>query len=81
MTTETIKQNLETLLKTNPNINISIQFQSPRLTIENSPAVLKGVYRYIFQVEEYTGKTPQQHSIKYTDVLVGRVKIQELENM
>ncbi len=81
MTTETIKAKLEELLKTNPNINISLRFQSPRLTVENSPAVLKGVYRYIFQVEENTGRLPRVHSIKYTDVLVGRVKIQELEQI
>ena len=78
MDIEYIKKSLETLYKTNPNIHISIQFPRPRIVVEETPAVLVGVYKNIFQVEEKGCKFPTRHSFQYGDILVGHVKISEL---
>ena len=77
---EQIKSGIEKLFKTNPNIHISVSKTHPKVIIDASPAKLIGVYKNIFQIEECEGgKMPTRHTFQYGDVLIGQVKIEELD--
>ena len=74
-----IKSEIEKLYKNNPNIHISLKLARPRIIVEGTPAVITGVYRNIFQIEENDSGHPTRHTFKYGDVLIGHVVIQELD--
>ena len=76
---EQIKNGIERLYKTHPNIHISVSRTHPKIIVEKSPAKIVGVYKNIFQVEEWVGgKMPTRHTFQYGDVLIGQVMIEEL---
>ena len=75
-----IKSGIEKLYKSNPSIHISVSKTHPKIIVDSSPAKIVGVYKNIFQVEEYEScKMPTRHSFQYGDVLIGQVKIDELD--
>jgi uncharacterized protein Veg len=77
---EQIKSEIKRLYETNPNIHISVNRTHPKVIVDASPAKIVGVYKNIFQVEECEGdKMPTRHSFQYGDVLIGQVKIDELD--
>ena len=77
---EYIKLEIEKLYKNSPFIHISLNRTHPRVNVERSPARIIGIYNNIFQVEECeAGKTSARHTIQYSDVLIGQVKIDELD--
>jgi len=77
---EDIKNGVEELYKTKPDIHISVNKVRPKIVVTEAPAKIVGVYRNIFQVEECeTGKLPARHTFQYGDVLVGQVVIEELD--
>lgn len=78
-TVEYIKNGIENLYKTNPNIHISVKLPHSKSPIENSPAKITGVYRHLFQVEEEDNVHIVRHTFQYNEVLVGHVKIEEFE--
>ena len=77
---ERIKTGIEMLYKTNPHIHISVNKTHPKIIVESSPAKIVGTYRNIFQVEECANeKIPTRHTFQYGDILIGQVKITELD--
>jgi len=77
---EYIKSSIKELYNTNPSIHISVSKTHPKVIVEKSPAKIIGVYKNIFQVEEReSGRIPARHTFQYTDVLIGQVKIEELD--
>ena len=74
-----IKAKIQKLYKTNPNIHINIAITSPKVNLKNEPAVIKGVYPHIFQIEERSSGSPKTHTLQYTEVLLHHVDIVELE--
>ena len=75
-----IKSEIERLYKTNPDIHISVNRTRPRIFVEASPAKIVGVYKNIFQIEEsVSGRLPAKHTFQYGEVLIGQVKIEELD--
>ncbi len=73
-----IKEKIESLYKTSPNVHISVNLSKPRLCLDCAPAVIVGVYAHIFRVEENSARTPRQHSLRYAEVAAGIVKLEEL---
>ena len=73
-----IKNAIEKLYQINPNIHISVDIPRPRITVEKTSAVITGVYRNFFQIEEYDRGCPTRHTVQYGDVLIGHVVIEEL---
>lgn len=73
-----IKNGIERLYKTNPNIHISVSRTHPKIIVEKSPAKIVGVYKNIFQIEENNSGRPSRHTFQYGDVLIGQVVIEEL---
>ena len=79
-TMDYIKSSIEKLFKTDPNIHISVSKTHPKVIVDASPAKIVGVYKNIFQVEECEGgKMPTRHTFQYGEVLIGQVKIEELD--
>ncbi len=79
MTLESIKAAVKQLYETNPNIHIDVALSHPRLELEGDPVVIKGVYPNVFRIEETSSSSsPICHTLQYADVLIGRIKILEL---
>ena len=77
-TLQIIKDGIKMLYETAPAVHISVNMTRPRLVIEDSPAVITGVYPNIFRIEERGSGYPRSHSLQYTDVLIGHIRISEL---
>lgn len=73
-----IKSKIQNLYQTNPNIHISVDLTTPKISLKNEPAVIKGVYSHIFQVEENSGNSPKTHTFQYTDIMIRHIDIPEL---
>ena len=74
-----IKSEIKRLYETNPDIHIDIKMSRPRITVNSSAAVIKGIYPSIFRVEAKDGEHSGCYSLQYTDVLVGHVSIAEID--
>ena len=77
---EQIKSGIEELYRNNPNIHISVSKTHPKIIVGASLAKIVGVYKNIFLVEECEGgKMPTRYTFQYGEVLIGQVKIEELD--
>jgi len=75
---EFIKKEIARLYETKTDIRISISKTHPKVIVEKSPAVIVGVYKSIFQVEEKDASFHRRYTFQYGDVLIGQVMIEEL---
>ena len=73
-----IKNEIQRLYETNPNITISIRKTQPKVALQSIPAVINGVYKNIFQIEKDYNGHPSRLTFQYADVLNGSVIIKEL---
>ena len=73
-----IKIKISELFEKNPYIHISVKTTHPKIEIYDSPAEIIGVYPNMFRICESDFGACRCHSIKYTDILIGQVKISEL---
>ena len=76
---DVIRESITRLYKTNPHIHISVNMIRPKLNIDNQSAVITGVYANLFRIEENSLGFRRYHSIQYSALLIGQVKIAELE--
>ncbi len=76
---ERIKAGVKKLYQTNPNIHMDVHLSNPKLVLENAEAKIIGVYPHIFQIEEYTHEQPKTHMLQYSDILIRRIVILEME--
>ena len=78
LTESEIMGRLRELYENALDIHVSISTTRPKLHIERARARLTGVYPHIFRLAVETENCTQHYSHPYTDVLVGRVVIDEL---
>ena len=78
---DTIKKKISYLFSTSPKIHINVNLYHPRLVLKNDIVEIKGVYKNIFTIEEYTAGRPRLHSLQYVDVLTGNIEIIENPKM
>ena len=76
-----IKNEIKRLYETAPNIHVNVKATHPKVVVEGAPAKIVGVYRNIFQIEEYDSGHPNRHTFQYGDVLTGHIVIKELDFM
>ena len=74
-----IREQIRHLYQSNPHIHIDISLTSPKINFSNDAVTITGVYPHIFQIEEYTSGKPKQHTLQYTEVIIGKIIIKELE--
>ena len=79
MSVDYIKNEIRRLYENAPNIHVSVKIVHPKVNLEDAPAVIIGMYRNIFQVEENSKGYPCRHTFQYGDILTGRVAVRELE--
>lgn len=79
MRIEDIKRGLSLLLKNAPVVRVSLRMNHPRVTLEEKPARLVGVYENIFQLAPIDGTATRRYTVRYSEVLIGQVVIAELE--
>jgi len=73
-----IKERVRHLYETAPEIHVSVAMTHPKVVVEKGAAVIRGVYPKIFLIEETSSGHTRRHSIPYTDLVIGQVKIEEL---
>ena len=76
---EWIKGVIKRLYETDPNIHVNVRITHPKVIVDGAPVKIIGVYRNIFQIEEYSSGRPIQHTFQYGDVLTGHIVIAELD--
>ena len=74
---DNIKKKVNYLYSVSPRIHINVRLNHPRLELKNDAVEIKGVYKNIFTIEEYTTGTPRIHSLQYVDILTGNIEIIE----
>lgn len=75
-----IKNDIERFYNTNTSIHICVSTSRPRMFLKASPVKIVGVYKNIFRIEECEDKkTLTQHTFQYAEVLIGQVKIEEID--
>lgn len=74
---DAIKRKVEYLYSVSPKIHINVNLYHPRLVLKNDAVEIKGVYKNIFTIEEYSAGRPRLHSLQYVDVLTGNIEIIE----
>lgn len=77
-TIDYIREKIQALFEKNPNIHVSTKTSHPKVIIETAPAVICGVYKNIFRIEEEKNGTKRYHTVRYADVCIGLVEIAEL---
>lgn len=77
-TLDKIKEKVQARFKLDPNVHVNVCLTHPKLQLENDVAVIKGVYPHVFRLEEYSTGKPQCHTLQYTDILINRIQIIEL---
>ena len=76
---EGIKENIHVLYESNPDVHVNVAVKSPRrMTLENLPVTIKGVYPNMFQIEDRSGRIPRQFTHLYTDIITKDIEIHEL---
>ena len=78
-TIDLIKEKIDKIYKADPHIHVTVNMTHPKVNASLVPALIIGVYTNMFRIEENESGYTSSHSIKYTDVLIGKVKIMELE--
>lgn len=73
-----IKDKIKKLYKNNPNIHINVFMKRPNICLRNEPAIIKGVYPHIFQIEERSSGVSKCYTIQYTDILTKCIEIVEI---
>lgn len=72
-----IKKKVAYLYSASPRIHINVRLNHPRLELKNDVVEIKGVYKNIFSIEEYSIGRPRLHSLQYVDILTGNIEIIE----
>ena len=80
-TIESIRCDIRRLFEENPHIHVNVTMRHPKVSVQNGPAVIKGIYPNTFQLEETESGFTQRHCVQYNDVLIGRVEILELQDV
>lgn len=76
-----IKKKVAYLYSVSPKIHVNVRLNHPRLELKNDVVKIKGVYKNIFRIEEYTAGVPRTHSLQYVDILTGNFEIVENPKM
>ena len=76
---DTLRAKLENQMKKSPEIHVTVSLSHPRVVLEKEPAVIKGVYAHIFQIEEYSTGAPVCRTLQYNDILSGHITVEEIK--
>ena len=75
---ERIKQQVRELYEENPSVHMTLAIARSKVRTEQVAGTITGVYPRIFTVEDTNSVPAKTHSVQYTDLLTGIVKLDEL---
>ena len=75
---EEIRERIRHLFETAPQIHMNVSITHPRVELQDAPAVIIGVYRNVFRIEETSTGILRTHTLQYADIVTERIKILEL---
>lgn len=81
ITKEAVRTRIEKLHKESPVIHISVSLNHHRVELINEPVIIKSVYPNIFRIEEVNKTNPGTHTVQYTEIVSGHIKISEIEDI
>ncbi len=76
---EKVRADIARLGKRSPNVHLDVSISNPKLSLQNTKAKIVGVYPHVFRIEENVTGEAKCHTLQYTDVLTGNIRILELE--
>ena len=76
---EQVKAILTKLYRIHPHIHVSARMTHPKLTLEQAPARIVGVYPHFILIEENSTGVQRQHTIRYASILTRQFEIAELK--
>ena len=68
---EIIKSRVNYLYTHSPRVRMNVKLMHPKIELQNDLVEIKGVYKNVFRIEEYSTGTPKCHTLQYTDILTG----------
>ncbi|MBR1534621.1 MAG: hypothetical protein IJ639_09655 [Ruminococcus sp.] len=74
---EIIKSRVNYLYTHSPRVRMNVKLMHPKIELQNDLVEIKGVYKNVFRIEEYSTGTPKCHTLQYTDILTGQFQIVE----
>lgn len=74
---EIIKSRVNYLYTHSPRVRMNVKLMHPKIELQNDLVEIKGVYKNVFRIEEYSTGTPKCHTLQYTDILTGQFEIIE----
>lgn len=79
--TDVIKNRIQKLYETAPQVHVSVMIPHTRTVLENDLAEIKGVYRNVFRLEERSSGILRCHTVKYADIITKQIRIAELQDL
>ena len=76
---EQIREKVQYLFETAPQIHMNVSITHPKVELQNAPAVIIGVYRNVFRIEETSTGIVRTHTLQYADMVTDRIKILEMK--
>ncbi len=75
---DSIKRKISYLYKNHPEIHVNISLGRPKISLQNDPAKIVGIYPNVFIIEESSSGSVKSHTLQYIDVLTKQIEIVEL---
>jgi uncharacterized protein Veg len=74
-----IKKFVENLYENGGDIHVDVHSSRPKINVNGASARIIGVYKNLFTVEALENEMKKIYTVQYSDILIGKVKIRELE--
>lgn len=74
-----IKLAISDLHKDGTEIHVCVHSTRPKINVDGAPAKITGVYKNLFTIETVENGLKKTYTVQYTDLFIGKVKIEELE--
>ncbi len=76
---EEIRLEVIRLYKYHPQIHVDVNMVHPKIVLKNVSATITSVFPHIFQIEAENDGVKKSYTLQYTDLLIRRIVILELE--
>ena len=74
-----IKAAIAELYEQKREIHVDVHSTKPKINVVSAPATIVGVYRNLFTIQTVENGLKKIYTVQYTDLFIGKVRIEELE--
>ena len=79
MDIDVIKEKIAELHRNDEEICVEVHSKNPKINVDHAPARITGVYKNLFTLEVIENGLKKIYSVQYTDLFIGKVKIDKIE--